>query len=204
MGQEARCTVEFGERRSEGKALLETAELVFRGEFRLRIPLAAIRSVTARDGRLTVAFTDGVATVATFELGPLAEKWAQRIRHRPTLMDKLGVRPGARVLVLGVADAGFLAALKERTADAAGSPRPDNDLVFFAAQAREDLGQLAEVRRCLRPNGALWVIRPRGRPEITERDVMDAGKEVGLVDVKVARFSETHTAEKFVIPVARR
>lgn len=33
---------------------------------------------------------------------------------------------------------------------------------------------------------------------------MAAGKEAGLVDVKVARFSETLTAEKFVIPVQRR
>jgi len=33
---------------------------------------------------------------------------------------------------------------------------------------------------------------------------MGAGKRAGLVDVKVARYSETHTAEKFVIPLARR
>ena len=33
---------------------------------------------------------------------------------------------------------------------------------------------------------------------------MAAGKAAGLVDVKVVKFSETHTAEKFVIPVARR
>jgi hypothetical protein len=33
---------------------------------------------------------------------------------------------------------------------------------------------------------------------------MKAGKAAGLVDVKVARFSDTHTAEKFVIPVRDR
>ena len=32
---------------------------------------------------------------------------------------------------------------------------------------------------------------------------MAAGKRAGLVDVKVVSFSETLTAEKFVIPVAR-
>ena len=31
---------------------------------------------------------------------------------------------------------------------------------------------------------------------------MAAGKAAGLVDVKVVGFSPTHTAEKFVIPVA--
>ena len=29
-------------------------------------------------------------------------------------------------------------------------------------------------------------------------------REAGLVDVKAARFSDTHTAEKLVIPVTRR
>ncbi|PYR70118.1 MAG: hypothetical protein DMF88_03745 [Acidobacteria bacterium] len=51
---------------------------------------------------------------------------------------------------------------------------------------------------------AIWVIRPKGSQQISESDVMKAGKAAGLVDVKVARFSETHTAEKFVIPVSRR
>ena len=44
----------------------------------------------------------------------------------------------------------------------------------------------------------------RGRPEISERAVMAAGKAAGLVDVKAVSFSPTHTAEKFVIPVRQR
>jgi hypothetical protein len=56
----------------------------------------------------------------------------------------------------------------------------------------------------LKPNGALWIIRPKGRPEISERAAMAAGKAAGLVDVKVVGFSQTHTAEKFVIPVSAR
>jgi hypothetical protein len=33
---------------------------------------------------------------------------------------------------------------------------------------------------------------------------MAAGKAAGLVDVKVVGFSPTHTAEKYVIPLAAR
>lgn len=33
---------------------------------------------------------------------------------------------------------------------------------------------------------------------------MKAAKEQGLVDVKVVSFSATHTANKLVIPVAKR
>jgi len=34
--------------------------------------------------------------------------------------------------------------------------------------------------------------------------VMTAARNVGLVDVKVVRFSETHTAEKWVVPLSQR
>ena len=56
------------------------------------------------------------------------------------------------------------------------------------------------MKRALKQNGALWIIRPKGSHAITESEVMEAGKRAGLVDVKVVSFSLTHTAEKFVIP----
>jgi hypothetical protein len=43
-----------------------------------------------------------------------------------------------------------------------------------------------------------------GVQHIKESDVLAAGKESGLIDVKVVRFSETHTALKFVVPVSQR
>lgn len=43
-----------------------------------------------------------------------------------------------------------------------------------------------------------------GKSGIKESEIMAAAKEAGMVAVKVARFSETHTANKFVIPVSRR
>jgi hypothetical protein len=51
MGQELKCRVEFGEQSSEGKALLESTEIVFRGGFRLKIPFQGIQSVLASDGK---------------------------------------------------------------------------------------------------------------------------------------------------------
>ena len=56
----------------------------------------------------------------------------------------------------------------------------------------------------LRPDGAVWVVAPRGSAVVREADVLAAGKVAGLVDVKVVRFSEMHTAHRFVIPVSRR
>jgi hypothetical protein len=60
------------------------------------------------------------------------------------------------------------------------------------------------VLKFMKRDGAIWVIRPKGSPAISEGDVRKAGRNAGLVDTKVARFSETHTAEKLVIPVNRR
>ena len=68
----------------------------------------------------------------------------------------------------------------------------------------KDLGRFVSLQRSLAPDGALWSIRPKGRAEISESVVVAAGKAAGLVDVKVARFSDSHTAEKFVRPRAAR
>jgi len=78
MGEEARCTVRFGNARSEGKALLETDELLFRGDFRVAVPLKGITALDVSDGQLRVEFADGEAI---FELGPKAERWAERTKN---------------------------------------------------------------------------------------------------------------------------
>ena len=202
MGQEAQCTVRFGRKVARGKALLEHNALIFRGDLQLVIPFKEITTVTAVRGALRVTFSGGTAT---FQLGPLAERWAERIRAPKSLVGKLGVKPGARVAVLGVADAAFRRQLRERTADIAiGRPRPGSDLIFLLAERKNALRRLRTLRSRLKLNGALWVVAPKCRGEVREADVLAAGKPAGLVDVKVVAFSETHTAHKFVIPVAQR
>ena len=50
----------------------------------------------------------------------------------------------------------------------------------------------------------VWVISPKNRKDLRDIEVIAAGKAAGMVDVKVARFSESHTALKFVVPKAER
>ena len=201
MGDEARCTVRFGDQASEGKALLETDEVLFRGDFRLRIPFRDIRSVGAEDGRLTIDFSEGRAT---FELGPPAARWAEKIRNPKTRVDKLGVKPGNRVALVRVPDDGFAEQLAGRGAEIVPLDGGACDVVFFGAESLDDLAELHALERSLARNGAVWVVAPKGRRDVREADVLAAGKDAGLVDTKVVRFSDTHTAHKFVIPVARR
>lgn len=120
------------------------------------------------------------------------------------LLDKLGVKPGARVSVLNVAADGFVEQLRERGADVSSRRRKDSDLVFVQIEEPEALGLLGSLEPYLRRNGAIWVIYPRGRKDLRETDAIRAGLGAGLVDNKIARFSETHTSMRFVIPLARR
>ena len=65
MGQEARCMLTFRRAKVEGKALLETDALIFRGgDVRLSVPYLDIASVTAADGALRVEFGGDVAVFA--------------------------------------------------------------------------------------------------------------------------------------------
>jgi hypothetical protein len=202
MGAEAKCTATVGGKKAVGKALLETDELIFRGEdVRLTIPYKSVSSIDAKDGVLHVAWLSGVAS---FELGPSAVKWADRIRNPPSRIDKLDVKPGQLVLFVGIRDATLREEIETRGAIVLARGIEPVDAIFVAAHERGDLERLATVQKFLKRTGAIWVIRPKGSPNISESDVMSAGKRVGLVDVKVVRFSDTHTAEKFVIPVSKR
>jgi hypothetical protein len=207
MGREVRCTARHGDQSSEGKALLETDELVFRGEFRLRIPFREMASVEAVDGRLEVIFPEGTAV---FDLGAEAERWAERIKNPPSLMDKLGVKPGARVAVLGIDDTAFWSELADREADLPGGGLAGAvggnlfDIVIWGVEIRAELSQMQNLKKAIRPAGAIWTVWRRGSRELTEDHVRDAALAAGLVDVKVARFSATHSALKLVVRRARR
>ena len=189
MGKEAVCNIRYEGRTSHGKALLESNELLFRGDFRLKIPLKQIQSAKAKHGELHIQSTEGSAV---FELGPQAAKWVEKILHPPSLLDKLGVKTGLRAALVGRFDDSFRRELKI-------GPIKNADLIFLAAEAREALDRLPDLHTSLKSGGAIWVVYPKGQKHITEAHVLAAGRASGLVDVKVAGFSATHTALKFVI-----
>lgn len=116
------------------------------------------------------------------------------------LLDKLGVRPSSKVAIVHLDDPGFVKLLRERTGDiVSGKPRVKVDLVFMGADTEVDLRRLDEVKRWIEPNGAIWVVRAKGgRGPLRDTDLIDAGLAAGLVDNKIASFSDTHGAMRFV------
>jgi hypothetical protein len=202
MGNEASCKVQFGKQQSEGRALLETSEIFFRGEFRLKIPFSTIKSAKAVDGELRLQTAEGLAV---FHLGATAEKWCDKILHPKSRIEKLGVKPKAGVSLLGDFDAEFLDELGKLTKSVSkGKVTADSEWIFFAADSKGDLGDLPKISKSMKGAAALWIVYPKGQKDITENDVLRVGRKVGLKDVKVVGFSPTHTALKFVVPLSHR
>src|SRR5579872_6283747 len=197
MGQEQECRMSYQGRTLAGKAYLETDYVLFRGEERLKIPLKEITAATASAGILRLEFAGGPAE---FELGKASEKWKEKILHPPSRLDKLGVKPGLMVRMVGEFEAGFLDEIRERNAEVA-TGRSRVDLVFFAAEDAGALGKIGKLLAGMKTDGALWVVYPKGVPAIREVAVIQAGRDAGLKDVKVCAFSTTHTGLKFVVPV---
>ena len=129
----------------------------------------------------------------------------ERVYTTP-LLDKVGLRPGMRVALIDIEDPDIRPLIAERTTELTeGWPEPDTDIVLLGADTTDALAPLEALAARIRPNGAIWVVSRKGAAA-TLRDVqvIDAARDAGLVDNKVASFSATHTALRLVIPVARR
>jgi len=188
MGRELQCRATHEGRTAEVTALLETGAVILRGEIKATIPFKSLTRVGAIDGDLHLGDT-------ILELGPEAEKWAHKILHPPSLLDKLGIKQGMKVALLGFSDRAFML---DHPFDSCLVEGVSYDIILFHARSVSDLHALHKVKRAVGPKTMLWIVFPKGRKDITEMHVFAHGKGIGLVDVKVCKFSEELTALKFV------
>jgi hypothetical protein len=130
---------------------------------------------------------------------------AERDYSHRSLFEKLGVNADCHVAVTGPHDVRFVNQLNSRLAKAASEAlRTRYDIIFVRVNSPHDLTRIASAASHLKPNGALWVIHPKGGARPTDNEVRAAGKAAGLVDNKISAYDDTHTATRYVIPVARR
>jgi hypothetical protein len=201
MGQEIECEAAVDGVPDVGRAQLETDYLLFRGRERVKLALSALDTVVAEAGTLTVAANG--RTLALM-LGAKAEVWAEKIRNPKTVLDKLGVKPGMRVALDGFGDDPFAGELIGKGADPV-TGLSGADLVFWRIATANDLDRFAHFRAALVDTAALWVVAPKGASSpVKDYEIIVAGRVAGLTDAKVVGFSATHTALKFVVPVASR
>jgi hypothetical protein len=203
VGAEQICVVTVRGVRARAKVLLESTDLIVRGHDAIgRVSFASMKDVKGKDGVLTFRAPAGVVSIA---VGPAAARWADKILNPPSRLQKIGVKTAWRTAIVGTIDAQFVDELKAAVELVARSRVPrECDAIFLGVAKVVDLSRLISLKASLKPDGALWVVRPKGHKELTERATMAAGKAAGLVDVKVVAFSAAHTAHKFVIPIAAR
>jgi hypothetical protein len=123
-----------------------------------------------------------------------------------SLFEKLGVVADAHVAIVGRHEESFTTNLNARLAKAASqSLRTRYDLIFLRIDGPRDLMRIARAVMHLKSNCALWVFHPKGRgASPSDAEVRSSGIAAGLVDNKISAYSESHTATRFVIPLALR
>jgi len=97
-----------------------------------------------------------------------------------TRIEKLGVRAGSDVLLLGIEkDTRFVNELKTAGATIRTSGTTPADMIFATFGHRDDLRRLPPLVARLKANGALWTLRPKGSKDLTEGEMMSAGQSAG-------------------------
>ncbi len=121
-----------------------------------------------------------------------------------SLVDKLGIKPGASVLILE-APRGFAKTLGPLPAGVTvvKAPTPGLDFIHLFTPERADLERrFAALQKALAPAGMLWVSWPKkasGVPtDVTEDVVREVALARGLVDVKVCSVDDTWSGLKLV------
>ena len=80
-------------------------------------------------------------------------------------------------------------------------------MIIYRAATKADLRRLKALQKSIKRDGAIWIIRtksPKDAKTATEMDVITSVRASGLVDVKIAAFSDELSAMKAVIPKANR
>ena len=193
MGKDAQVRATFADGADEGRLQYEAPKLLFRGAQRRVFEGEALTGVRAEGGDLVTP--DG----SRFTLGEKqAASWAEAINNPKGRLDKIGVKPGMRVAILGVVDAALAGELAGRDAAPVNDLR-DLDLLFYAADSADELAKVGGLVPALGEKGALWIVSRKGRAAtVKDVEVMAAAKGLGLVDNKVVGFSDTLTALRFV------
>jgi hypothetical protein len=209
MGYETKCAVRVkdasGIRRAESAAvLLETDELIVRGEARVRVPRLEIERVSVRGGVVTVISPS--AEVQLTVGADAAAKWRAKLEEAPKrLIDKLDVKPSAKVWLLHETDTELVSQIRERAAAvSSGRSRTGCDVVFVRVDDAAQLDRVDRAADAIVEAGAIWVVHPKGKTGVADTTIFARAKSLGLVYTKVARISETLSAEKLVRPRSAR
>jgi hypothetical protein len=197
MGREAICECTFDGTTAKVKALLESEELILRGDIRLRAPLHALHHVRVESESLCFNLDKGPIRL---DLGAAAAKsWARKIKSPPpSLADKLGIT-GKTLRTIGpITDRALESALGSAALLSARNP----DLILAYVDTPESLATtLREAKAQLARSIPIWLIYRKGPGHpLNESAIRTTLRAQGLMDTKVASVSPELTALRFNLP----
>lgn len=122
---------------------------------------------------------------------------------------KLGIKPGARVLLAGAPSDFTLAPLPDGVSvHRRAGTQPYDVILGFCADRATLVARFDGWRRRLDTAGGLWVAWPKKasgiQTDLTDNVVREYGLGTGLVDNKVCAVDETWSALRLVIRLADR
>ena len=129
----------------------------------------------------------------------------QDYSHRDVL-DKLGLKPGCALRVVGKGDKALLALAREKLGRAPVRTSLADVVLYWPRTEAEITARLAELRGAIVPNGGIWVFTAKrgqrsasGMSYLNGTDLIGLGLAAGLVDNKICSVSDTESAMRFVI-----
>jgi hypothetical protein len=193
VGREARCHARWPGGEGEVKALLESHEVILRGDLRRTLPLGEIEPRV--EGEMLILSSGGEEIA--LELGAqAAASWAKKIQAPPpSLAEKLGVGPKCRALVCGeVEDPLLEEALRAALALTPGEAH----LTLAVVQSEAELTSALECHGELPDDAPIWLIYVKGKASpYGEASVRTAMRGAGYIDTKTASVSDTLTGTRF-------
>lgn len=193
MGREILCTIRWQGVATEGKVVLESTELILRGEIRARIGRDRITGWSYAEGTLTLRTAN-----SPLELdmpGGEAAAWMRALaKSQPGLAEKLGINPSARAFLIGPADDADLARALVGTVTGQAGEATVLIAVLTNTTAIDPAAALATATG--RP---VWCLYPKGKgADPSDAQVRAAMRAQGFVDVKSCMVSDRLTATKYL------
>jgi hypothetical protein len=186
----------------DAKILLESDELILRGAVRAKIHRRDIVEAKGKSGVVTVRYTGGKLTLT---LGDDAARFLKKLIEPPkSRLAKMGIVADSRVVVIAVKDTEIAAELAAHGVTVSARAGKQETMILYGVDSAADLAKLTALAASLAPAGAIWVVHPKGSAGVKDTHIFAAAKSVGLTYTKVVKFSETHSAERLVVPKAAR
>lgn len=196
MGRETTTTVKTSTATATAKVLLETNEIICRGELKRRFPFAAMKNLKSIDGWLKFRCEGDEVAI---QLDDAADAWLKRIKNPPSRVAKLRVKAGDSVLLLGAVEDDVRPELTAAGAKIVAKLSNRPSVVLYFIEATSALKKLSSIEESLADGGAVWVLWPKGADAgVRHEDVASAGRACGLNQTISIGFSAKFTGLRLV------